>query len=505
MDSYHKGKSTQMAYPQMTYPDQIPICFQNNYVNAAQSKTIMILRDAIRNTPFESCSYLVGGSVRDILLGREINDYDVCVEMPKGGEKLAEYLHEYGHCSKPQRLNKHAVLTCKHGSRTIEFIQTLKKHGRSSIIENDFGNLDEDASSRDFTINAIYIRLGDMLLLDPTKRGLSDLCEKVIRPITNASACFNDDPLRLLRAIRMSIDLKFEIDPILWSDIKLHSSLISDVHFERISKEIQIALRADPAKTLGMLHESCIMKHLSPDLNDACGLLFSSGITAPKLFGPVSQHPRQKIDIKTLVSLLTISLDNAATNASQCVNMACAQEITNKALEFISSMINIPYRYSSRLKALGIVYCFLCSATTRARLSILELRFIHNLLGSDLELLKHMLKVKMVISKRSKSAIHGLIADMHSASAALQNSTFPISGTDIISRFDKKDHKQIGKFIQLLELHWLQNPSLNKDELLCITDCLLPISAAGNALQSISGKGKSALLWELNEIEKYIS
>ena len=180
--------------------------------------------------------YLVGGYIRDWLLGRESRDVDFAVPQDSLslGRGLADHLR--GHFVPLDRRRGIVRVVCYEGPETIYVDLTLLQ-GRT---------LAEDLMRRDFTINAIAHRMGGekACLIDP-HGGREDIARRLIRAV--APSAFADDPLRLLRAVRLAAELEFVIEPQTEALLRQYASLIALSAMERIRYELVKVLRAPRA------------------------------------------------------------------------------------------------------------------------------------------------------------------------------------------------------------------------------------------------------------------
>ncbi len=193
-------------------------------------------------------SYVVGGSLRDILLGRAVNDVDVAVD--GGAETLSRcFARECG--------------------GTLFPLDTVRGHFRVIIREEpgtvtfDFApfkgaGILADLALRDFTINALAIPLqGDVELMDPLN-GSDDIRAKQVRCCSEAA--FRDDPLRLVRAFRFAATLGFRIEPGTLAAIPAHAPLIAHCAGERIRDELfRILDMPDAASSFRTMGESGLL------------------------------------------------------------------------------------------------------------------------------------------------------------------------------------------------------------------------------------------------------
>jgi len=205
--------------------------------------------------------YLVGGCIRDALLGRHIVDFDFVVE--DSGINYAEDLaRKVGGRFVPLKLDEGRVV-----------------YKRSLVL--DFSGLgtrkiEDDLRDRDFTINAMAVELQDLLharwrILDPCS-GMEDLSSKVIRTVAEDSLV--KDPVRLLRAFRFASELDFVIEGNTMNALKLHRDLIRGVAGERISYELKLILQSDASwKQVDEMGEVSLLVTLFPELREMDTLL----------------------------------------------------------------------------------------------------------------------------------------------------------------------------------------------------------------------------------------
>ena len=187
-------------------------------------------------------SYVIGGYVRDAILGRECKDIDV-VCIGSGIDLALEVAKEFD-------LPEHAVSVFKNfGTAMIkvddwdlEFVgarkESYNRDSRKPVVEE--GTLEDDQNRRDFTINAMAVQLNQAhwgLLLDPF-HGVDDLKAKLIRTPLAPGITFSDDPLRMMRAVRFAAQLGFDIFPETFEALKTEKDRLEIISMERISDEL---------------------------------------------------------------------------------------------------------------------------------------------------------------------------------------------------------------------------------------------------------------------------
>ena len=192
-------------------------------------------------------AYLCGGGVRDLLLGREIDDYDVATDAePK---RLKEI---FGNCRLVGRRFRIAHIIFR-GGKIIE-VSTFRKQGEGDNSEEDdgnsllikrdntFGSPVDDAFRRDFTINALYYNVADFSIIDYVG-GREDLQARLIRAIGDPDIRFQEDPIRILRGMRLAATLGFKVEEFTWGAMKRQGHHILECSVSRIREEIMKMLR----------------------------------------------------------------------------------------------------------------------------------------------------------------------------------------------------------------------------------------------------------------------
>lgn len=160
-------------------------------------------------------AYLVGGSVRDILLGREPKDFDIATDArPEAVRRLFRNSRIIGRRFRLVHVFFHGdiIEVSTFRANTIEQTRHDNQSGMGMIYrDNTFGTIEEDAWRRDFTVNALYYNIADFSIVD-YMYGMQDLKQRVIRMIGDPAQRYHEDPVRLLRAIRLSAKLNFNIE-----------------------------------------------------------------------------------------------------------------------------------------------------------------------------------------------------------------------------------------------------------------------------------------------------
>ena len=187
-------------------------------------------------------AYLVGGSVRDLLLRKSPKDFDVATNAtPNQIRKLFKNARIIGRRFKLAHILYHReiieVATFR-GSDTKDKQAEQRTNAKGMLVrDNVYGNLEEDAWRRDFTINSLYYDVRDSAIINYTG-GFKDVLDKQIRMIGDPTIRYQEDPVRILRAIRFSAKLNFKIEPKTALPIEASKHLLEQVAGSRIFDEI---------------------------------------------------------------------------------------------------------------------------------------------------------------------------------------------------------------------------------------------------------------------------
>jgi poly(A) polymerase len=239
------------------------------------------LKVLYRLRQFDHVAYLVGGSVRDLLLGRRPKDFDIGTSAhPYQVKKLFRNCWIIG--------RRFRLAHVKFGSKVIE-VATFRRQvapGEEVVQDgvpapdpstpegehlihhdNTFGTPEEDAFRRDFTINALAYDIATFSVIDYVD-GLEDLRAGVVRSIGDPEVRLREDPVRMLRAVALAARLNFAIDPPVLDAIRTHRHEISHSSAPRLLEEYYKILRAGSAeKTFRMLAEIGLLEPISGELH----------------------------------------------------------------------------------------------------------------------------------------------------------------------------------------------------------------------------------------------
>ncbi|MCJ7691441.1 MAG: CCA tRNA nucleotidyltransferase, partial [Clostridiaceae bacterium] len=227
---------------------------------------VKIILDTLKNNGYES--YIVGGSVRDFVMGLSMpKDYDIATSaMPE--EIIRLFLKTI-----PTGI-KHGTVTVMLNGEGYE-VTTYRIDGqyldnRRPEAVTFVSNLKEDLARRDFTINALALNVEDDVI--DYFGGLDDLADKIIRAVGEPNKRFQEDALRMLRAIRFAARLEFHIEEKTLEAIKVNCNLILNISSERIRDELsKMLLSNNSGVALRLLEETKLLGFILPELQKAVG------------------------------------------------------------------------------------------------------------------------------------------------------------------------------------------------------------------------------------------
>jgi tRNA nucleotidyltransferase/poly(A) polymerase len=234
---------------------------------------ILEVYKTLEKAEFEA--YFVGGSVRDLILNRKIKDWDLTTNATP--EQILKafpngfYNNDFGTVGVPVKIDDVDSVAEITTYRT----ETAYKDNRHPEKVSWGKTLEEDLGRRDFTINAIALRLNEknvFELVDPYD-GEKDLQKKILRAVGDPNLRFKEDALRLLRAVRITTELEFTIEKKTWDKVVEDAVLIKNISVERIRTELLRILASEhPYEGIMLLKDSGLLGIILPELLEGVGV-----------------------------------------------------------------------------------------------------------------------------------------------------------------------------------------------------------------------------------------
>lgn len=256
---------------------------EHNISRSAISDSALKVLYQLKKAGFKA--YLVGGCVRDLLLGREPKDFDVVTNA--NPEQIRRVFRNCRLIGRRFRL-AHVffgsefieVATFRGSANENDENQQTHEDGRL-LRDNIYGTLEEDVWRRDFTINALYYNISDFSIIDYTN-GIADLHAGVLRLIGEPVTRYREDPVRMLRLVRFAVKLGFTLDAACEKPLHELASLLNAVPAARLYEEmLKLFLSGYGLQTFEMLRHYGLFATLFPE-TDRCLNTESEGF--PRLF-----------------------------------------------------------------------------------------------------------------------------------------------------------------------------------------------------------------------------
>lgn len=312
--------------------------------------------ERIEDNGFEA--YIVGGYVRDYLLGINSSDVDICTNARV--RELLDIFSDYNVSSNEYGAVK--LITNDSRIDITTYRRDLKYNGSRRRVEIEYvDNLLDDINRRDFTMNTLCMNKEGNII--DVLNGKEDIEKKIIRCVGNIDDRLNEDPLRMLRAVRFATTLNFEIEEELYKELKRNRTLIAQLSRERIKEELNKILTSTNAlRGLKMMRNLSFLDYVGIDFNDnlvyvsdICGMY--SQLTLKKEF-PFSKE--EKETIKAVKNILNYGIidENVIFTYGLYVSLV-AGSILGVEREYITSLEkNLPIK---RIKDIKISSDEICS------------------------------------------------------------------------------------------------------------------------------------------------
>lgn len=429
-------------------------------------KDVEVLLNSLHDNGFEG--YVVGGCVRDSLLGRTPNDWDICTNATPD-EMMSVFT---GYKIIPTGL-KHGTITIVLNNISYE-VTTFRVDGKYSDNRrpdsvNFTESLQEDLSRRDFTINALAYshQVGLVDFYDGTK----DLRFGIIRCVGNPDDRFEEDALRMLRAVRFASQLGFKIDDATSESIYRYVELLQNVSAERVRDELnKILTSKKPSIGIELLSELVLLDYIIPELEICKGFNQYSVHHDKDVFGhtmAVLDYVEPKLELRLSALFHDIGKPNAFTlgengaghfyshhkeSAKICRDIMTRLKYSNKEIEYVSELV---YHHMTRYEKLRPASAkrFINKVGTD-KLDDLFRLFIADRVGSSPpysfeDIYKLKFECEKILSEKQPLGLKDLA----------------INGSDLIE-LGFSEGKEIGSIlIDLLEMV-LENPNINQKSLL---------------------------------------
>ncbi len=320
-------------------------------------------------------AYLVGGCVRDLLLSRTPKDFDIATNATPGQIKRLfhncrligrrfrlAHIHFQDEILEVSTFRRtalpsdvpDAVEEAAHPHRRPRHV---KDEDGMVLVDNVFGSPEEDALRRDFTVNALAYNIADFSIIDFCT-GLSDLQERLIRPIGDPGTRFIEDPIRMIRAIRFAASHDFTIESEAWQTICELSSTISRVSTSRLYEELlKLFLLGSARPALVLLDKSGLLAAIFPGLSEWIkedDRRMTALLAGLEWFDRMRQSDTPPAPVLFLAALFGPRLE-ISTLARHREGIPWPQALDEVSIAFvmeISEMVCVPRKMTDRLRSI---------------------------------------------------------------------------------------------------------------------------------------------------------
>ncbi|NVJ59550.1 MAG: polynucleotide adenylyltransferase PcnB [Gammaproteobacteria bacterium] len=342
--------------PENTSGQSVVLSRDQHQVSRKQiSSNALKVLNRLHRANFEA--YLVGGGVRDILLGLQPKDFDIATNArPEQIKRLFRNCRVIG-----RRFRLAHILF---GHEIIEVATFRASHSEESphgqqhesgilVRDNVYGSLEDDARRRDFTINALYYSSSDFTVRDFTG-GLEDLKKRQLRLIGDPTTRYGEDPVRMLRAVRLATKLELAIEQSTAKPIASHAHLLKNVSTARLWDESHKLLLAGYAKaTVEALRQYGLFEYLFPATDKALKIAPDDSLSTfiNEALDSTDERARQEKPITPAFLYAVFLWQPLQTRAEQLLAQGMSHnDAYHKAMGQViqeqNSFISIPKRFS---------------------------------------------------------------------------------------------------------------------------------------------------------------
>lgn len=466
------------------------------------------LKDTIKNTEWDNKVLLVGGAVRDEIMGLKPKDLDFVIngDLNAGIDFsiwLAKKLNIFKQDSNPVVYPRFGTskLSLKNNNLNLpdlelEFVAPRQEKYTPGDRKPDVtgGDLTDEVYRRDLTINSLLKNISNDKIIDITGNGINDIKKGIIRTTSNPDIIYSDDALRMMRTIRFSVKYGFEILPEVIDGIKKNSHLINTISSERISDELsKILISKDPSRGIQLLKDTGLLRHIMEEFNDAIGMT-QNAHHKDDVFGHTlnvlkNTPPELKTRLMALFHDIGKTVTKSVTNDGSVHfygHEKEGQEIARKImtrLKYPNELIN------TVVSGIGSHMMLKHGGDDATKISDKSLRKFTSQVGDNLNHILDLIHADN-ISHADESSMPNQINNIKKRLEVLknqlnkENSKIPINGKDLLD-LGLKPSPLFKDILSAVEDAWYENPNLTKDEAMSIVKKYLPLNEQINRIKNM--------------------
>ena len=474
--------------PQKEFPQT-----QSKTDNKKEKAAIKVLGNIVKGTEFEGKTFIAGGYVRDLQMGIPSKDIDITVELPDGGIRFANYITKklgvYKKDSNPVIYPTFG--TAKFNLRGIDYkgldlsdveIESVmtrqekyEKGSRKPKVGH--GTLKQDVDRRDFTVNSLLQDLSTGEIKDLTGMGKNDIRMGLIRTPLDPDVIFDEDPLRMLRAIRFAVKYDWDLPMFMLKSMRKNADKLDNISSERIRDELdKMLVSKKPATAIRLLKATKLLNHVMPEVGKLHGMtqgrhhkwdgfkhslsvLSNVPPTVTKRLGALL-HDIGKPTTKKVIDNEVRFFGHEKIGADIAKDIMTRLKYPKKIIE----PVTLAVRHHMRTKSSG----------DDATITDKALRKLKRHLGDHLEDVLDVIHADN-ISHADASNMPNQIKNIRGRLKGLDGGQGgkivpPIGGKEIMSNFDVKPGKMVGLLKKKVQDAMDENPALTKSQALSVVD-----------------------------------
>jgi len=329
------------------------------------------IRSKIENTKYENCVFVAGGFVRDYIMNRNSKDIDLAVANHgiNGGIEFANYLYKtLGLDHSPVVFERFGTARIIINGEQIEIVAARKESygfkSRKPTVES--GTLEDEVMRRDFTINALLWDISNNKLIDLVD-SVDDIKNRIIKTTNNPDIIFAEDQLRIMRAIRFSAQLGFDIEIETWTAIVKYVPWLNNISNERIRDEFNKILVAEHfVRGIDDLYRSGILAYMIKEFSKAPSITNQGKFHTKDLINhtfevmiksPANVEHRLAALLHDIGKVNTMTVENGEVHFYQhqfhsqriAKNFMIRYKYTNEQIEWVTNSIGMHMNFVDRM------------------------------------------------------------------------------------------------------------------------------------------------------------
>jgi tRNA nucleotidyltransferase/poly(A) polymerase len=462
-------------------------------LESIEEEVLKYLKNIIAGTEWDNQIYLVGGAVRDEIMGKSSKDLDFLVlgDINAGIEFstwLAQKLGNHKENSNPviyPRFGTAKLSLTNNNSNLpnidLEFVAPRKETYESGSRKPEVtsGDLKSETYRRDLTINSLMKNISTGEILDLSGKGISDIKNKIIRTTADPDIIFKEDPLRLIRSVRFSIKYNFKIDPNTLNGIKKNAHHIESISKERITDELnKILLSSNPSEGIKLLKETGLLQYILPEFNGLIGLEQNKYHSEDAFNHTMSVLANTPPDLKTRLMALFHDVGKVLTKTVSpdgSIHFYGHEKMSEEMVKDIMKKLKYPNELIDAV-ATGVSSHMLLKhgEGDASKLSDKSLRKFATAVGENLENILDLIHADN-ISHSDESSMPDQINRIRERLKTLEGQLnksdikLPLTGNDLI-KMGFTEGPLIGKIKGAIQDAWYENPNLTKEEAIQIAN-----------------------------------